>query len=131
MPGRNSKRVPLLKTSTALRFPVHCDLPILTNSRHSGSQKKAKSENYLATLGVCNVAHSSLARNAEFVLLTRAGPEIGVASTKAFTTQLVAFMLIVILLTKRKPHQEKVIDSLIQQLRNLPARLQSALLLEP
>ena len=40
-------------------------------------------------------------------------------------------MLIVILLTKRKPHQEKVIDSLIQQLRNLPARLQSALLLEP
>ena len=93
--------------------------------------EKAKSENYLATLGLCNVAHSSLARSAEFVLLTHAGPEIGVASTKAFTTQLVALMLIVILLTKRKPHQEKVIDSLIQQLRNLPARLQSALLLEP
>ncbi len=93
--------------------------------------EKAKSENYLATLGLCNVAHSTLARSAEFVLLTHAGPEIGVASTKAFTTQLVALMLIVILLTKRKPHQEKVIYSLIQQLRNLPARLQSALLLEP
>ena len=80
----------------------------------------------------CATSHTAaLARNAEFVLLIHAGLEIGVASTKAFTTQLVALMLIVILLTKRKPHQEKVIDSLIQQLRNLPARLQSALLLEP
>ena len=131
MPGRNSKRVPLPKTSTAKRFPVHCDLSIRRNSRHSGSLEKAKSENYLATLGLCNVAHSALARNSEFVLLTHAGLEIGVASTKAFTTQLVSFMLIVILLTKRKPHQEKVIDSLIQQLRNLPAHLQNALQLEP
>ncbi len=93
--------------------------------------EKAKSENYLSTLGLCNVAHSTLARSADFVLLTHAGPEIGVASTKAFTTQLVALMLIVILLIKRNPHQEKAIQLLIQQLRNLPARLGNALKLEP
>ncbi len=131
MPGRNSKRVPLPKTSTAQRFPVHCDLSIRETADTLAAMEKAKSENYLAALGLCNVAHSTLARSTEFVLLTHAGLKIGIASTKAFTTRLVALMLIVILLTKRKPHQEKVIDSLIQQLRNLPARLQSTLLLEP
>lgn len=56
--------------------------------------RKAKSHNYLATLGICNVASSTLVRETDLVFLTRAGTEIGVASTKAFTTQLCGFILL-------------------------------------
>ena len=49
---------------------------------------------YLAILGICNVPESALVRESDLVLMTRAGPEIGVASTKAFTTQLAALMLL-------------------------------------
>lgn len=55
---------------------------------------KAKSSGYLASLAICNVATSSLVREADLVFLTRAGIEIGVASTKAFTTQLAAFLML-------------------------------------
>ncbi|AHE68308.1 glutamine--fructose-6-phosphate transaminase (isomerizing) [Legionella oakridgensis] len=55
---------------------------------------KAKAMNYLATFAICNVATSSLVRESDFVFLTRAGVEIGVASTKAFTTQLAAFLML-------------------------------------
>lgn len=55
---------------------------------------KAKSMNYLASLAICNVATSTLVREADCVFLTRAGIEIGVASTKAFTTQLAAFLML-------------------------------------
>ena len=54
----------------------------------------AKDQKYLASLAICNVPTSSLARESDFLLLTNAGPEIGVASTKAFTTQLIALMLL-------------------------------------
>ena len=54
----------------------------------------AKEKDYLASVGVCNVPTSSLARESDFVMFTNAGPEIGVASTKAFTTQLAALMLL-------------------------------------
>ena len=53
----------------------------------------AKEKDYLASVAICNVPTSSLARESDFVLFTNAGPEIGVASTKAFTTQLAALML--------------------------------------
>ncbi len=56
--------------------------------------RKAKSNNYLSTLGICNVASSTLVRETDLIFLTRAGVEIGVASTKAFTTQLCAFILL-------------------------------------
>lgn len=76
---------------------------------------KAKSMNYLASLAICNVATSTLVREADCVFLTRAGIEIGVASTKAFTTQLVAFLMLAAALC----HDERA-EEVLQQLQELP-----------
>jgi glutamine---fructose-6-phosphate transaminase (isomerizing) len=79
------------------------------------------------SLAICNVPESSLTRESELVLMTRAGPEIGVASTKAFTTQLVALMLLVIALGRRngmKPEQER---ELVRQLESLPGKINTVL----
>ena len=92
--------------------------------------QQAGSENYVGSLVVCNVPESSLVRESDLVLMTHAGPEIGVASTKAFTTQLVALMLLVILIGRRNglhPEMEKI---LVEQLLNLPVRINKALLLD-
>ena len=62
----------------------------------------AKEKDYLASLAICNVPTSSLARESDFVLFTNAGPEIGVASTKAFTTQLAGLMLLALSLAKSR-----------------------------
>ena len=62
--------------------------------------RNARLAPYLATLTICNVAESSMVRESNLVLLTRAGPEIGVASTKAFTTQLTALAMLIIALAK-------------------------------
>jgi glucosamine--fructose-6-phosphate aminotransferase (isomerizing) len=62
--------------------------------------RNAKQAKYLSTLTICNVAESSMVRESGLVLLTRAGPEIGVASTKAFTTQLTALAMLTIALAK-------------------------------
>ena len=62
--------------------------------------RMAKQAGYLTQLAICNVPESSLVRESELVMLTRAGPEIGVASTKAFTTQLAALTMLVIALAK-------------------------------
>ncbi|KTD31581.1 MULTISPECIES: glutamine--fructose-6-phosphate transaminase (isomerizing) [Legionella] len=78
--------------------------------------RKAKEKNYLATLAICNVATSTLVREADCVFLTRAGVEIGVASTKAFTTQLAAFLMLAVALCKDE-RAEKVLT----QLQELPA----------
>lgn len=77
--------------------------------------RQAKHLNYLATLAVCNVAQSALVREADLAFLTRAGFEVGVASTKAFTTQLVGLLLMVLALQKQK--SERV--HLIQQLTSM------------
>ncbi|MGH8558129.1 MAG: glutamine--fructose-6-phosphate transaminase (isomerizing) [Methylococcales bacterium] len=79
------------------------------------------------SLTICNVMESSLVRASDLVLMTRAGPEIGVASTKAFTTQLVSLMLLVIAIGRRfklDPVEEKKIAS---QLFSLPARVEDVL----
>ena len=62
----------------------------------------ANTRDYLGSVAICNVPTSSLARESDYLLLTNAGPEIGVASTKAFTTQLTALMLLVLSLAKSK-----------------------------
>ena len=84
------------------------------------------------TLAICNVATSALVRQTELVYLTRAGKEIGVASTKAFTTQLVALYLLTLTLAKLRgrltPAQEA---QALKALRHLPAALQAVLALEP
>ncbi|MCC5797747.1 MAG: glutamine--fructose-6-phosphate transaminase (isomerizing) [Methylophaga sp.] len=86
---------------------------------------------HVPTLTICNVAESSLTREADMVFLTHAGPEIGVASTKAFTTQLVALALLLTSIGKVKntlPHaREKLITSGLQKLPNL---IQQALMHE-
>ena len=77
----------------------------------------------ISTLSICNVAESSLTRASELVFLTHAGPEIGVASTKAFTTQLVALALLITSIGKVKKnidaHREQLIVHGLQQLPNL------------
>ncbi len=75
--------------------------------------KKAKEENYLATLGICNVPTSTLVRETDLVFLTRAGVEIGVASTKAFTTQLCGLMLLTMALIKDDKVHRRYAKSLI------------------
>ena len=80
----------------------------------------AKEKNYLATVGVCNVPTSTLARESDFVLFTNAGPEIGVASTKAFTTQLAALMLLTLSLAKARNLNPKLRQRVVTALRALP-----------
>ncbi len=90
----------------------------------------AKDQGYLATLAICNVAGSSLVREADWRLLTHAGPEIGVASTKAFTTQLVALLWLTTALAQARGKQEFVARN-VEALRGLPAMIEQVLTLEP
>ncbi len=80
------------------------------------------------TLSICNVVGSSITRLSEGVIYTRAGPEIGVASTKAFTTQLAVLYLLTILLSKiRKTLNKNQIKDMIEGIRKIPLQLQSVL----
>ncbi len=79
----------------------------------------ARQLGYADTLAICNVPESSLVRESGLVLLTHAGPEIGVASTKAFTTQLTALMLLVILLARRRGEAGRE-EELVSALESLP-----------
>jgi glucosamine--fructose-6-phosphate aminotransferase (isomerizing) len=83
--------------------------------------RNAKKTKYLSTLTICNVAESSMVRESELVLLTRAGPEIGVASTKAFTTQLTALAMLTVALAKNGigAAQERELTSELLQLPGL------------
>ncbi len=89
--------------------------------------REAKKNGYAHTLAICNVPESSLTRESELVLLTRAGPEIGVASTKAFTTQLVALMLLVIALGRRHGIDTNREAELVSLLESLPGKANLAL----
>ncbi len=92
----------------------------------------ARSLGHRHCLAICNVPESALVRASELRFLTRAGPEIGVASTKAFTTQLAALVLLAIALAKLRgrlpPEREAAV---LQALRHLPAALQNVLHVEP
>ena len=89
--------------------------------------KYAKQAGYIATLAICNVAESSVVREAGLVLMTRAGPEIGVASTKAFTTQLVALQLLVLELARLNGVDKDEYASYVADLHRLPELLNEAL----
>lgn len=86
----------------------------------------AKKMDYLSTLAICNVPSSSMTREADLHFLTRAGVEIGVASTKAFVTQLTALFLLTLVLKQAKTN-EKQDPQLIAQLQHLPALIQDVL----
>ncbi len=82
--------------------------------------QKAKGLGYLSSLAVCNVSSSSLVRESDHAFLTQAGPEIGVASTKAFTTQLVALLLLVAGIAKAKEMTSDIEQEITRALRLLP-----------
>jgi glucosamine--fructose-6-phosphate aminotransferase (isomerizing) len=92
--------------------------------------KHAKKAGYITTLAICNVAESSVVREAELVLMTRAGPEIGVASTKAFTTQLVALQLLLLELARLNGIEEAIYTDYVADLNHLPELMTRALSLD-
>ncbi len=92
--------------------------------------KEAKNMGYAHTLAICNVPESSIVRESEWALMTRAGPEIGVASTKAFTTQLVALLLLVVALGRRNGLTAEKEAQITRQLINLPAEIEQVLELD-
>jgi glucosamine--fructose-6-phosphate aminotransferase (isomerizing) len=92
--------------------------------------RMAKAAGYLATLAICNVPESSMVRESDLVMLTRAGPEIGVASTKAFTTQLAALSMLVIALDMHHGSDAARVSGLITRLVEIPRLLEQTLALD-
>lgn len=94
--------------------------------------KYARSLGHLHTLSICNVPESAIPRASELVCYTRAGAEIGVASTKAFTTQLAALFQLTVVLGKLHGKVNEALEAqYLEQLRHLPGSVQHALNLEP
>jgi glucosamine--fructose-6-phosphate aminotransferase (isomerizing) len=89
--------------------------------------RKSKEMGYLGSLVICNVPESSLVRESDVALMTRAGPEIGVASTKAFTTQLVALRLLTTALARRKGLSKEAEKEIVEELEALPRQVEVAL----
>ncbi len=91
----------------------------------------ARELGYIATATICNVPESSLVREADMVLMTRAGPEIGVASTKAFTTQLAALSLLGLALARHNGMEAPIEAEFVRQLAHVPEVVEKTLALEP
>lgn len=89
--------------------------------------RKAKESGFLATLTFCNVATSSIVRESDFSFMLHAGTEVGVASTKAFTAQLVDLLLLAILLGRRNADNPGKEPQIVEALHNLPSLIESIL----
>jgi glucosamine--fructose-6-phosphate aminotransferase (isomerizing) len=89
--------------------------------------RASKEKGYIGSLCICNVPESSLVRESDVALMTRAGPEIGVASTKAFTTQLVALRLLTLALAKRRGLTEADEKVLVNELHAVPRQVEVVL----
>ena len=90
------------------------------------------SDNYVGSLSICNVPESSLVRESDLVLMTRAGPEVGVASTKAFTTQLTSMLMLLATLGRQLGRlDDKTVASIVDELNRLPGLVDRLLKLEP
>ncbi|MGR2736926.1 glutamine--fructose-6-phosphate transaminase (isomerizing) [Billgrantia sp. Q4P2] len=92
--------------------------------------RKRQGENYVGALSICNVPGSSLVRESDLSLMTHAGPEIGVASTKAFTTQLTSLMLVALALRQLRGGDQDLTARLVHRLRYLPTLLGDTLQLD-
>ncbi|NNF52012.1 MAG: glutamine--fructose-6-phosphate transaminase (isomerizing) [Gammaproteobacteria bacterium] len=92
--------------------------------------RSSKHLNYLSSLAICNAPESSLVRESDLVLMTRAGPEIGVASTKAFTTQLTAFGLLALALANHNGLRPEKAARLTRELQALPGLVEDVLTLD-
>jgi len=93
--------------------------------------RDGRERGYLGSFAICNVPESSLVRESDLTLMTRAGPEIGVASTKAFTTQLSALALLVLELARLRGTDAARLAQLVAELASLPRHLEEALKLAP
>ncbi|HUD96216.1 MAG TPA: glutamine--fructose-6-phosphate transaminase (isomerizing) [Woeseiaceae bacterium] len=119
------------------RSPVVPDGTLFISISQSGETadtlaalRAAKELGYVSTLSICNVPESSMVRESELVMMTRAGPEIGVASTKAFTTQLAALALLTIALARRNGLEKEQERALVAQLAELPGLIEQVLSLD-
>jgi glutamine---fructose-6-phosphate transaminase (isomerizing) len=120
------------------RAPVVPDGTLFVTISQSGETadtlaalRAAKEMGYVSTLTICNVPESSMVRESELVMMTHAGPEIGVASTKAFTTQLAALALLTIALARRNGMEDRQEKALVAQLADLPGLIEQVLALDP
>ena len=92
--------------------------------------RAAKEMGYVSTLTICNAPESSMVRESDLTMMTNAGPEIGVASTKAFTTQLAALALLTIVLARRSGLEAKQERALVAQLAELPGLIEQVLAMD-
>jgi glucosamine--fructose-6-phosphate aminotransferase (isomerizing) len=126
------ERIPLPQPVVPEEFTVRDHLRSRAKRRHRWPRcGLAKQAGYLSSLAICNVPESSLVRESELVMLTRAGPEIGVASTKAFTTQLTALSMLVIALAKNRTADAERERNLVQRLIEIPSMIEKTLTLDP
>ena len=119
------------------RSPVVPDGTLFVTISQSGETadtlaalRAAQEMNYVSTLTICNAPESSMVRESDLVMLTNAGPEICVASTKAFTTQLAALALLTISLARRNGLEERQEKALVAQLGELPDLIRQVLALD-
>jgi glucosamine--fructose-6-phosphate aminotransferase (isomerizing) len=119
------------------RNPVVPDNTLFVTISQSGETadtlaalRAAREAGYVSTLTICNVPESSMVRESDLTMMTHAGPEIGVASTKAFTTQLAALALLTISLARRNGLEERQERALVAQLVETPKLLNDVLSLD-
>ena len=119
------------------RSPVVPDGTLFVTISQSGETadtlaalRAAREAGYVSTMTICNVPESSMVRESELVMMTRAGQEIGVASTKAFTTQLAALSLLTIALARRAGLEQKQEHALVAQVAELPGLIEQVLTLD-
>jgi len=119
------------------RYPIINKETLIVTLSQSGETadtlaalQEAKRLGAKSSLAICNVSESSLVRESDLVMLTNAGPEIGVASTKAFTTQLVVLILLVIALGRRFQLNESMESKIISELTDLPKYISKVLKLD-
>ena len=119
------------------RNPVLAEGTLIVTISQSGETadtlaalQEAKKLGAKYSLAICNVSESSLVRESDLVLMTRAGPEIGVASTKAFTTQLTTLMLLVIAIGRRFQLTDEVEQKITSALFRLPGKIEAVLKLD-
>jgi len=92
--------------------------------------RQAKKAGFRAAMAICNVPGSSLVRESDLVIMTQAGPEIGVASTKAFTTQLTALLIFTLALARHNGLEEEREAEIVQAIRLLPGQVEQMLALD-
>ena len=128
-----------VEVASEYRYRKHVVLPntLIVTISQSGETadtlaalQQTKTLGYAHSLAICNVPESSLVRESELVLLTHAGMEIGVASTKAFTTQLVSLLLLTVVLARRHGLSAATEKKLVDELEHLPGRIQKVLALD-